>query len=64
MVVLMKRMFELGFWMQSEDTLRDLIVSILALLDPSTEVSGAHRSSISQQQQRQQQQRQQHSSNS
>jgi hypothetical protein len=40
MVVLMKRMFELGFWMQSEDTLRDLIVSILALLDPSTEVSG------------------------
>jgi hypothetical protein len=40
MVVLMKRMFELGFWMQSEDTLRDLIGSILALLDPSTEVAG------------------------
>jgi hypothetical protein len=49
MVVLMKRMFELGFWMQSEDTLRDLIVSILALLDPSTEVSGNHRHSLSQQ---------------
>ncbi len=39
-VVLLKRMLELGFWMDTEESLRDLMRSLLALLDPSTDVSG------------------------